>query len=130
MGSWEAPAFLASGTFWLLPLVPHLPLLHTSVQFPDLSVHLLHLLPYLILHLFSPPLPNFLPSPSYPLLPLIILFPLLSRTGATTLWSSSLLSFMCSLSCTVGIPCSLFNIHLSVSTYHVYSSVTELSHSG
>jgi hypothetical protein len=27
--------FLASRTFWLLPPVPHPPLLHTSVQFPD-----------------------------------------------------------------------------------------------
>ena len=35
MGSWEALAFLASETFWLLPPAPHPPLLHTSVQFPD-----------------------------------------------------------------------------------------------
>jgi hypothetical protein len=35
VGSWEALAFLASGTFWLLPPVPHPPLLYTSVQFPD-----------------------------------------------------------------------------------------------
>jgi hypothetical protein len=63
MGSWEALAFLASGTFWLLPSVTHPPLLHTSVQFPDpLSVHLLHFFPYLILPLFPPSLPpNSLP---------------------------------------------------------------------
>ena len=81
------------------------------------SVHLLHLLPYLILPLcFDSPL-FFLPSSSYPLLPLIILFPLLSRTEAFTLWSSFLLSFMWSMSCIVSVPPSLPNIHLSVSTY-------------
>jgi hypothetical protein len=37
---------------------------------------------------------------------LIILFPLLSWTEASTLWSSFLLSFMWSMSCIVGIPCS------------------------
>ena len=36
VGSWEALAFLVSRTFWLLPPVPHPPLLHTSAQFPDL----------------------------------------------------------------------------------------------
>ena len=35
IGSWEGLAFLASGTFWLQPLVSHLPLLHTSVQFSN-----------------------------------------------------------------------------------------------
>ena len=89
----------------------------------------------------SPPIPDsspllppppflFLPSPSHPLLPLIILFPLLSRTEASTLWSSFLLSFMWSMSCIVGIPHSLANIHLSVITYHVCSFVTGLTHSG
>jgi hypothetical protein len=35
VGSWEPFVFLSSGTFqWLTP-VPHLPLLHTSIQFPD-----------------------------------------------------------------------------------------------
>ena len=32
VGSWEPLAFLASGTFWWLLPVPHLPLLHTSVS--------------------------------------------------------------------------------------------------
>ena len=45
------------------------------------------------------PLPLFLPSPSHPLLPLILLFPLLSRTETSTLCSSFLLSFLWSLSC-------------------------------
>ena len=35
VGSWKALAFLEFGTFWLLAPVPHPPLLHTSVQFPD-----------------------------------------------------------------------------------------------
>ena len=77
------------------------------------------------------PFPSSLPPKFLPLLlPLIILFPLLSRTEASTLWSSFLLSFMWSVSCIMGIPCSLPNIHLSVSTYHVCSFVTELPHSG
>jgi hypothetical protein len=36
MGSLEALAFLGSGPSWLLHSVPHPPLLHISVQFPDL----------------------------------------------------------------------------------------------
>jgi hypothetical protein len=80
MGSLEALAFLASGTSWLQAPVTHTPLLNTSVQFPD-TIYLLQLLPYLILPQ-SPPL-LFLPCPSQPLLPLIILFPLLSRTKAS-----------------------------------------------
>jgi hypothetical protein len=85
--------------------------------------------PIPILPLFSPPPLLFLPSPSQPLLPLIILIPLLSRTEASTLWFSFLLSFMWSVSCIMGIPQSLPNIHLSVSTYHVCSFMTELPHS-
>jgi hypothetical protein len=126
VGSWDTLAFLASGTFWLLVPVSRSPLLHTSVQFPD------------CLHISStPPTPNsapfppiFLPSPSHPLLPLSILFSLLSRTEVSTLWSSFLLSFICFVSCIVEIPRSLPNIHLSVSTYHVCSFVTELYHLG
>jgi hypothetical protein len=60
---------------------------------------------------------------------LLILFPLLSRTEASTLWSSLLLSFMWSTSCIVGIPHSFPNIHLSGRTYYVWSFVTELPHS-
>jgi hypothetical protein len=55
------------------------------------------------------------------------LFPLLSRTEASTLWSSFFLNFIWSISCIVGIPSFLPNIHLSVSTYHLYSFV---AHSG
>jgi hypothetical protein len=79
---------------------------------------------------FSPPLLLFLLSPSYNLLSLIILFPFLSKTEASTLWCFFLLSFMWSASCIMDIPCSLPNIHLSVSTYHVCSFGTELPHSG
>jgi hypothetical protein len=61
---------------------------------------------------------------------LSILFSLLSRTEVSTLWSSFLLSFICFVSCIVEIPRSLPNIHLSVSTYHVCSFVTELYHLG
>jgi hypothetical protein len=61
---------------------------------------------------------------------LIILLPLLSSTEAPTLWSSFILSFMWSLSCSVCIPCSLPTIHLSMSIYYVCSFVTEASHSG
>jgi hypothetical protein len=61
---------------------------------------------------------------------LIILFLFLSRTESSTLRSSFLLSFMWSVSCIVGVIHSLPNIHLSVSTYHVCSFVTELPHSG
>jgi hypothetical protein len=77
----------------------------------------------------SPPIPDY--SPLFPLPPsslppkslplstsLIVSFPLLSRTEASTLWSSSLLSFMWSVSRSMGIPRSLPNIHLSVSILH------------
>jgi hypothetical protein len=40
------------------------------------------------------------------------------------------LSFMWSVSCIMGISCSLPNIHLAVSTYHGCSFVSEISHSG
>jgi hypothetical protein len=58
------------------------------------------------------------------------LFSLLSRTEASNLWSFILLSFMWSVSCTMGVPCTLTNTHLLLSTYHVCSFVTELPHSG
>jgi hypothetical protein len=57
---------------------------------------------------------------------LIILIPLLSRTEASTLWSSYLLSFMWSVSCIMAILRSLPNTHLSVGAYHVCSFGTEL----
>ena len=55
---------------------------------------------------------------------------LLRRTEASTLWSSFLLSFIWSVSCIVGIPSFCSIIHLSVSTYHLCSFVTNLPHSG
>jgi len=68
-------------------------------------------------------------SPSQVPPPMIILFSLLSRTEVSTLWSSFFLGFICSVSWMVGIPSFLANIHLSVSTYHVFSFVTGLHHS-
>jgi len=35
VGSWEHLASLASGTFYLVPSVPHPSLLNISIQFPD-----------------------------------------------------------------------------------------------
>ena len=90
----------------LLP-VPHPPLLHNSIQFPD----------PLYIFLSSPTpdpassfsLASFLPpSLSLPLLPVISLFPLLSRTEAYTRWSSFFLSFTWSESCIVGQNCNLY----------------------
>jgi hypothetical protein len=67
----------------------------------------------------------------YPyLLPWTILFPLLRRTKASTLWSSYFLSFMWPMNCILGIPSFWANIHLSVSAYHVCSIVIGLAHSG
>jgi hypothetical protein len=45
-------------------------------------------------------------------------------------WSSFLLSFMWFTSCILDIPCSLPNTHLSVSTYRMWSFVTQLPNSG
>jgi hypothetical protein len=63
---------------------------------------------------FSSTPPFFLPSPSYPLSPVIILFPLLSRTEASTLWSSFFLSFMWSINCILSIPSFYAYSQLSV----------------
>ena len=60
---------------------------------------------------------------------LSVLFPLLRRTEAFTLWSVFFLSFMCFVNCLLGIPRFWANIHLSVSTYHVCSFVIGLPHS-
>jgi hypothetical protein len=49
---------------------------------------------------------------------LSILFPLLRRTEASTIWSF-FLSFMSFVNCILGIASFWANIHLSVSTYHV-----------
>ena len=60
--------------------------------------------------------------------PMGILFPLLRRIKLSTLRSSFLLCFMCSVNYILGIPSIWANIHLSVSAYHVYSFVIGLSH--
>ena len=55
--------------------------------------------------------------------PVNILFPFLWRTKASTIWFSFFLSFMWSVSWILGILSFLFNIHFSVSTYHVCYSI-------
>jgi hypothetical protein len=59
----------------------------------------------------------------------IILFSLLSRTEASTLWSF-FLGFIWSVNYIMSILRVLANTHLLVSTYHVCSFVTGLPHSG
>ena len=59
-----------------------------------------------------------------------ILFPLLRRTKASTLWSSFFLSFMWSVNCILGILSFWANIHLLVSAYYLCSFVIGLLHSG
>ena len=121
IGSWEVLAFLAFGTFWLLFQIPILHCYtHCSISWP--SVHLFHLIPYLILPFFSPCSLEFFSSISHPLLTLIVLFRFLieqkhSLFGLPFSWASWSLSYI------VGIPHSLPNIHLSVRKYHVYSFV-------
>jgi hypothetical protein len=80
--------------------------------------------------LFSHSPPLFLPSPSNPLSPVSILFPILRRTEAHTLWSSLFLSFMWFMNYILGSLSFWVDIHLSVSTYHVCSFVLGLLHSG
>ena len=129
IGSWEPLAFLASGIFWWLSLVPHLLCYVPLFNFLTLCT--------------SPPSSptpgpdpifcphsHFLPSPSLLIHPVIILFPLLSRTEAFTFYSFFFLSFIWSMSCMVGILSFFPNIYLSVSTYHVCSFVIGLPHSG
>jgi hypothetical protein len=70
---------------------------------------------------FPPPPLFLLPSPSHPLPSVSILFPLLRRTEASTLWSSFFLSFIWSVSCILGFLSFLPNIYLSLSAYHVCS---------
>lgn len=76
---------------WSLGPVPHYPLLHASIQFNDP----LNFSPVpskdRSCSLFSLPL-LFLPCPFLPLSPVIVLFPVLCRTEATTVWSSLFLS--------------------------------------
>jgi len=92
--------------------------------------------------LLSHPCPNLIPPPSFPspplslpcrffpLPPVIILFPLLRRTDASTLWSSFFLSCIWFVGCIMGILSFWANSHLSVSAYCVCSFVSGLSHSG
>ena len=78
-------------------------------------------------------------KPSYPitaphfvpvLSPMGMLFPLLRRMEASTLWSSFFLSFVWSVNCILGILSFWTNIHLSVYVYPGCSFVTGLHHSG
>jgi hypothetical protein len=59
-----------------------------------------------------------------------ILFPLLGRTKAITIWPSFFLSFMWSVNCIWGILSFWANIHLSLSAYHMCSFVIGLPHLG
>jgi hypothetical protein len=125
VGSWEALAFMASGIFWLLPQLPN----------PHCYTPLFNFLTLCT----SPPSPS-IPDSSPLSLPLFSSSQVpptfyffdyfVSRTKASTLWSSFLLSFMWSMTCIMRIPHSLPNAHLSVSAYHVCSFVTEIAHSG
>jgi hypothetical protein len=58
-----------------------------------------------------------------------ILFPLLRRPEASTLWTSFFFSFMCFVNCILGILNFWANIHLSMGVYHVSSFVIGLHHS-
>jgi hypothetical protein len=58
-----------------------------------------------------------------------ILFPIL-RNEVSTLWSSFFLILMCFTNCILGILSFWANIDLSLSAYHVSSSVIGLPHSG
>jgi hypothetical protein len=85
--SWEPLAFLASGTFWVLSPVTHIPLLHTSVQFPDLCISSP-----------TPPVPDpallFPPMSLPPSTTCEYFVPLLRRTEVSTPLSSCFLSFI------------------------------------
>lgn len=100
VGSWETFGSLASGTFKWLPPAPHYPLLHISVPFPD-PLYFTPLLWNLIL--LPLPSPFSLPFRSLPLTTEIVFFPFLSRTEASTIWSSFFLGFIGSVSFIVGI---------------------------
>ena len=83
---------LGLSVFYHQFLIPHL--LYTSVQCPDplnISPVFSHTW---FFPSFSPPPLLFFTIPSHHLHPLIILFPLLSRTEASTPWSYFLLKFM------------------------------------
>ena len=126
VGFWEALTFLTSGTFcwlslFLIPITTQLCSISWHTSSP-ISTHTWCLPPFFL------SLPFFLPSPPHPLLPMIILFPLLSKIEASTLWVSFFSSFVWSVVSWVfqAFP----NIYLSVSTYHVCSFMTGSHHSG
>jgi hypothetical protein len=91
--------------------IPHCLLLHISIYFPGL----LDFLP-VSSHpdLFLPSIYH--PGPYLPLPPMIILFPLLSGIEVSRLWPCFLLSFLCSVSCTIGILSLWANIYFQVCT--------------
>ena len=108
---WESLAFLASGNFWWLLPVSHPPLLHSSVQFPD-TLYIFPVSSHTWSYpTFSFPSPLFFLSPFHPLLPVIILFPFLSRTEASTLWSYFLLSWI------RFVICRYYSLFFLTSTY-------------
>ena len=79
---------------------------------------------------FPFPLPHSHPGPSLPLTPVIIFFPLLSGTEASSLGPFCLLYLLQSVGFILGILCFLANIHLPVNTYHACPFGSELPHSG
>ena len=80
---------------------------------------------------YCPPFPFpplFLWAPSFPLPPVTVLFPLLCRIEASTLWLSFFLSSIWFVHCILGILRFWGNIHSSVSTYHMHSFMSVLCH--
>jgi len=124
VGFWESLAFLASGTIWWLSPVLHPPLLHNTVQFPDpLYISPVSSHTWFCAHFpLPPPLSNSLSpstSPHYFVSPL-------SRTEASSLWSSFFLSFVWSGSCILAIlSFFLANTNLSVSTFSFLVHLTQ-----
>ena len=98
---------LGLSVFYHQFLIPQL--LYTPVQCPDplnISPVFSHTL---FFPSFSPPPLLYFTIPSHHLRPWIILFPVLIRMEASTLWSYFLLKFMQFMSCIVVIPHSMPN---------------------
>ena len=76
------------------------------------------------------PLPLFYPCPSFSLLPMTILFSLLSRIQASSLGASFLIKFFGSVGYIMSILYFLENIHSLVSTYNACHFGSGLPHSG
>lgn len=91
---------LSSGSLPYPYLVPSLIVTYLC-SFSWLSRLLFYLFLYLALLPFSPPSPHSHLGPSFPLPPIIILFPFVSEIEAFTLWASILLSLIKSASCIV-----------------------------